>query len=267
MRHAWRAWMAAAAGSSLIAAAPVTLAPARATYEVSLEKGLPGGAVSVRGRTVIEFRTTCDGYETTQRFLSDTSDPDGDVTRSDFLVTAWESMTGQTMRFDVTNMVDGAIVEHEIGTASRDPAALGQVTLTTPPDTAFALPAGTVFPTEQTIQVLEAAEAGARTSNGPVFQGGDASALYYSTAVIGNPLAVGNPARDSVAGDADLVDGVATWPVLLSYFDNSGGETPQYEVATHLYANGILGTMTLIYPRFTLKAKLTKIERLSAPSC
>ena len=270
MIQALRAMLAAAVGLSLMAAAPIHLASARATYEISLAKGLPGGAVAMRGRTVIEFRATCTGYKTTQRFLADTSDAQNHVSRSDFAVTAWESRTGRTMRFDVTNMVDGELVERYVGRATRHDGAPGQVTLTKPRGGEFALPAGALFPTAQTIAVIEAARSGQRSYKGPVFQGGGKSDLYYSTAVIGKPLPAGHPARESVAGDADLLSRVAAWPVLLSYYstkDGTTGETPEYEVAAHLYANGILGTMTLIYPRFTLKAKLTKLERLSAPRC
>lgn len=268
MSQRLRAWAAALAGLSLIAAAPIALAPARATYEVSLVKGLPGGAVSVRGRTVIEFRDTCDGYETTQRFLADTADPESNVSRSDFLVKAWESRSGRTMRFDVANMVDGAVVERYVGKATRGDDGAGEVNLITPPDIAFALPPGTVFPSEQTIAVLKAAGAGKRTYSGPVFQGGGASDLYFSTTVIGKMLPVGDLARESVSGDADLLSGAPAWPVLMSYFpDGKNGETPEYEVSANLYANGVIGSMTLIYSRFTLKAKLVKVEHLSAPRC
>ena len=268
MSHSLRAMAAAMLGLGTIAAAPVALAPARATYEVSLVKGLPGGAVSVRGRTVIEFRTTCDGYETTQRFLADTADPDNNVSRSDFLVKTWESRTGGTMRFDVTNMVDGAVAERYVGQAKRDDEAAGEVDLTTPNDTNFALPGGTVFPTMQTAEVLKAAQAGQRSYSGPVFQGGGPTDLYFSTTVIGKELPAGGAARESVSGDADLLNGTPAWPVLMSYFpDGKDGETPEYEVAADLYANGVIGSMTLIYARFTLKAQLVKVERLSAPAC
>jgi len=48
---------------------------------------------------------------------------------------------------------------------------------------------------------------------------------------------------------------------------SDSAETPEYEIAADLYANGVIGTMTLIYARFTLKAKLVKLERLSTPPC
>jgi len=268
MSHSLRAIAAAMLGLGTIAAAPIELVPARATYEVSLLRGVPGGAVSVRGRTVIEFRATCDGYETTQRFLADTADPDDNVSRSDFLVKTWESRTGATMRFDVTNMIDGAVAERYVGQATRDDDKAGETELTTPPGTSFALPAGTVFPTMQTIEVLKAAGAGQRSYSGPMFQGGGPTDLYFSTTVIGKPLLAGDPTRESVSGDADLLSGTPAWPVLMSYFpDGRDGETPDYEVSADLYANGVIGSMTLIYSRFTLKAQLVKVERLSAPAC
>ena len=115
------AFCAAVLGLWLVAAAPapVELASVRATYEVSLEHALPAGLVAVRGRTAIEFRNTCDGYETTQRFLADMTNAQGNVSRSDFAVTAWESRNGRAMRFDITNMVDGEVAERYKGRASN----------------------------------------------------------------------------------------------------------------------------------------------------
>jgi hypothetical protein len=54
----------------------------------------------------------------------------------------------------------------------------------------------------------------------------------------------------------------------MSYYTPGGdGETAEYEIAARLYENGVIGTMEMIYPRFTLKAKLVKVEKLSPPRC
>lgn len=270
MTRCLRAASAIVVGLGMIAAAPapVSLVSNRATYDVSLASALPGGVVAVRGRTVTEFRDTCDGWATTQRFLSDMTDAANNVSRSDFVITAWESKAGKLLTFDFTNMVDGQVIEHRKGTATRNDDGTVDVALTVPREAHLQLPAGTMFPTEQTVKVLQAAEAGRSEMNGSVFQGGDKTDLYVSTAAIGKPLPLAGALDDVPSGAADMLRGVQAWPVLMSYFSSSGDAlTPEYEVSSRLYANGIVGTMSLIYARFTLSAKLTKIEPLSTPPC
>lgn len=269
MRECLRLAVAIVAASAGVAAAPLpVLVSNRSTYEISLAHALPGGMAAVRGRTVVEFRDRCDGWETTERFLADMTDADGNVSRTDFVTTAWESKSGRSLRFDVTNMAGGRIVEREKGTAARNEDGSGDVTLTIPAEKHFSLPPGTVFPIAQFVEAIEAAQAGKESLSGPVFQGGDESDLYFSTASIGKPVPAGDPSRDK-PDDADgLLAEAQAWPILMSYFPNSKeGVTPDYEVASRVYANGLAGSMSLIYKHFTLKAALTKVERLSTPPC
>lgn len=257
-----------AASAGIAAAPPPVLVSNRSTYEVSLAYAAPGGMAAVHGRTIIEFRDRCDGWETTERFLADMTDADGNVSRTDFVTTAWESKSGRSMRFDVTNMADGQIVERDKGTATRNEDGSGDVVLTVPAEKHFSLPTGTVFPMAQTVGVIEAAQAGKGSLSSPVFQGGGESDLYFSAASIGKPVPDGDSSRDKPDDAAGLLAEAQAWPVLMSYFSNSKeGVTPDYEVAARVYANGIAGSMSLIYKHFTLKATLTKVERLSTPPC
>lgn len=270
MREGLHLSAAILAASASVAAVPLpgNLVSNRSTYEVSLAHALPGGMAAVNGRTVIELRDRCDGWETTERFLADMTDADGNVSRTDFVTATWESKSGQTLRFDITNMVDGQIVEREKGIATRSQDGPGDVALTAPSDRHFPLPTGTEFPMQQTIDALRAAETGKTNLSGPLFQGGSETDLYFSTVSIGKPMPVGDPARDRPEDTAGLFDGIRAWPVLMSYYPNSEeGVMPDYEVASRFYANGLIGTMSLIYKRFTLTAKLVKVERLSTPPC
>lgn len=262
-----RAVIAVTLGLGLIAAAPVRLVSNRAIYKVKLAHALPGGLIAVNGRTVIEFRNTCDGYETKQRFIADMTGPDNNVSRSDFVIEAWEAKTGHAMRFDITNMVDGQIAERYKGHASLDADGAGKVVLSVPVKKSFALPAGTILPAIQTLAVIRAAQAGKRSLNRTVFQGGDKTDLYFSTATMGAPVSAEVTNREAAAA-GDLLKGVRAWPVLMSYYPtNADAVSPEYEIAARLYANGVLGAMSMVYSRFTLRATLQKVERLSTPSC
>jgi hypothetical protein len=253
------------AGAGSASAATVVLAPNRAIYELSLAHTSAGGAIAAHGRIVIEFRDVCDGWTTTQRLLADMTDADGKVAREDFLVTAWESKTGREMRFDITNSIDGKLIERQRGRAKEEADGSGIVELAEPKALQFALPKGTEFPTGQAVDILQAGLAAQTSAKAFVFQGGNKSALYLSTVLIGRKVT--DSQSEHPIDKTGLVKNVSAWPVLISYFPNDAqSETPDYEVASLLYANGVIGSMSLIYSNYTLKATLTQVEPLP-PAC
>jgi hypothetical protein len=255
------------AGAANVSAMPIHLVPNRATYDLRLEHTSPGGAVAAHGRMIIQFRDTCDGWSTAQRTVADLTDADGAISRSDFLIAAWESKDGKTMRFDVKNANGGKLDKEKRGTATLTDDGDVIVSLLAPVRREFALPVGTVFPTAQTEALVAAAARGQRNVKRVVFEGGDEGDLYVSTAVIGRPAMPQATAAEHVVDEGGLIRNVPAWTVLVGYFDNKrGAELPEYEIATRLYANGIGGSMSLVYPRYTLRATLTRIEPLTS-SC
>jgi hypothetical protein len=260
---------AIAAGLAMVAAgaaaAPTVLVPNRAIYDVSLDKTSAGGIITAHGRVVIEFRDVCDGWTTTQRMVADLSDADGRVSRTDYLVNSWESKIGREMRFDITNSADGQLLERLRGDAKIGEDGSGDVSLAEPKPLDFLLPAGTQFPTGQILDVLKAAEEGRSSLKGIVFQGGDKSDVYLSTVLIGKKGAA--TPSEAALDKSGLLKNVAEWPVLVSFFPNTAqSETPDYEIASRLFANGIIGSMSMIYSKYTLKATLIGLEPVP-PNC
>lgn len=253
-----------AASAMGAAPAPVPLVSNRALYDVSLERTTPGSIVAVRGRTVIDFQANCKDWKTTQRFVADMTDADGNVSRSDFTVEATEAKDGGRMRFHITNRLDGQIAEDHQGVATVDDKG-GEVTLTGKAKTHFTLPPNTIFPTEHTLEILAAAAAGQSHLMRKVFQGGDKSDLYDVAATIGTKSTLAQTTKERALDKSGLLKGVDSWPVLVSYYSNTTS-TPEYEVGSRLYANGIIGSMSLVYSRFTLRARLVRLEPLTA-SC
>jgi hypothetical protein len=244
-------------------AMPVHLVANRATYDLRLDHTSPGGAVAGRGRMVIQFRDTCDGWSTAQRMVADLTNADGNVSRTDFLVTAWESKDGKAMRFDVKSANGGKLEKEKRGTAAVADDGSIVVTLLSPVRRQFTLPAGTIFPTEQTLELANAAARGPGMVKRLVFQGGDESDLYFSTAVIGRGAAPQATSAERAIDKTGLLKYVSAWTTLVSYFASKrSADLPDYEVATRLYANGISGSMSLIYTRYTLQATLSRLEPL-----
>jgi hypothetical protein len=258
---------AAMLDTTSVAAMPIHLVPNRATYDLQLEHTSPGGAVAARGRMVVQFRDACDGWSTAQRMVADLTGSDGAISRSDFLVTAWESKDGKSMRFDVENASGSKLDREKRGNATLAGDGGAAVSLLAPARREFALPAGTIFPTAQTEALVAAATRGQANVKRVVFEGGDEGDTYVSTAVIGRPVSSQATMAEHAVDSAGLIRNVPAWTVLVSYFDNKrGADLPEYEIATRLYANGISGSMSLVYSRYTLRATLTRLEPL-VPSC
>lgn len=247
------------------AAAPSPqLASYRAVYEVTLEH-TSGGVLAAHGRMAVEFRDTCDGWTTSQRLIADMTDSQGAASRTDFFVTAWESKDGRTMRFDISNSHDGKTLSRQRGSAELAADGSGHVELAAGRPAKFSLPRGTEFPTAQILSVLRVAQNGSGSVKHLVFQGGDRTDLDFSTAVVGKRVVAPSIAADLAADRRGLVKNTPAWPVLISYYPvSSRAETPDYEVATHLFANGVNGSMSLVYPDYTLRATLVRLEPLQS---
>ncbi|HEX3943555.1 MAG TPA: DUF1849 family protein [Rhizomicrobium sp.] len=233
---------------------------AREVYDVSLAR-TSGYLFTARGRTVVETHAGCGGTHTVQRSILDVTYKDGQPIRTDFTIEAWESTDGRTLRFRVRNMQSGDGTEAHDGTAKLATDGQGHVTFTTK-DKPFALPRGTMLPVAFSRAMLAAAQKGHDVDNHLVFQGGGPSALVTAAVKIGHPP---SKSHETAKDPAGLLKGGAAWPILISYFSNDG-ESPTSEVATLLYANGLLGSFSLVYPQFTLRAKLMRVERLPS-SC
>jgi hypothetical protein len=242
-------------------AIPSDLASSREIYDVSLAH-TSGYLLSARGRTVVETHGNCrGGTRTLQRSLSDVTYKDGQPMRTDFVIDTWESRDGRTLRFHVSNTQTGYGTEKHDGTAQLAPDGTGKVSFTSH-DKPFALPRGTAFPGSFSRALLDAANKGHDLANRMVFQGGGSSALVTAAAKIG---AKQSGAHELAKDPNHLLRGMSAWPILISYFPTEG-ELPASEVAAHLYSNGLLGSLSLGYPQFSLRAKLVRVERLKS-SC
>jgi envelope integrity protein B len=252
---------------SAVQAQAAALESHRAIYEIGLARTSPGGMVAARGRTVIEFRDACIGWSTTQRFVADMTNAQGDPARTDFIATTWESKDERAMRFTLKNSIDGKTSQHFAGTATLAASGRGTVEMSVPHGRNFPLPVGVMLPTAHTLQVLAAAQAGQSSIHELVFQGGDKTNLYDATAIIGRQATPAEMEEDHDADKDGLLKGQTARSILISYFPyGSRGTAPDYEVAYRLYSNGVVSSMSLIYSHFTLRASLARLEKLP-PDC
>src|SRR5690242_2717456 len=80
-------------------AGPLSLAPHRAVYDLSLADSSGGGSVaSVSGRMVMEFTgSRCSGYTTKLRFVTQTEDSDGQHQLTDSRASTFEAGDGRRL--------------------------------------------------------------------------------------------------------------------------------------------------------------------------
>ena len=251
----------AALSATSVSAAPLVLQSHRAVYDVTLSQTRPGAMAAVGGRTVIEFRDVCTGYTTAQRFIADMTTAQGETTRNDFSISQSEGKDGKLMRFKIASAVNGKTTEKFTGIGDMTTTGNGQVKFTVPKRGSFVLPGGTLMPTQHTLEILKLAASGATSLRRMVYQGGDQKEVYDTTTLIGKKTGL-TPEDRAVDKDGILKD-MPAWSAMVSYFPHDSTDAAaEYEVAYRLYGNGVISSMTFIYSNFTLKAELTRLEKL-----
>lgn len=242
--------------------------PHRAVYDLSLKRASNANVIEAGGRLVMEWSADCEGHVLNQRILTRLVDSEGEEMLNDYQVTSWESLDGASFRFNSRNEINGELVEEVAGSARLErPGGPGVVNFTKPEPATLELPAGVLFPTEHTMAVIEAARAGKRMLELPLFDGSGADALFSTFSVIGE--------RESGAPEAErhsTLDGVASWPVHLAYFPippkpEQPEGVPEFETGMRLFENGVTGDIMLDYGGFKLDGVLSRLDALPRPSC
>jgi hypothetical protein len=124
-----------------------------------------------------------------------------------------------------------------------------------------------MFPTAQTLHIIQAAQSGDKTTEVKIYDGSDSGQKVFDTmTVIGHGTE--DPSADKVAAQAQALHGVKRWPVLVSYFDPSKPDgSPNYVLGFDLYANGVSENLRINYGNYVLNGEMTKFELLPQKSC
>jgi len=239
------------------------LAPHRAAYALSLGRSDSGSGVEgARGAMIIEWDASCEGWTVQQRIALDLALANGGDVRSKTAYTSWESLDGREYRFRVNSKRDGEDTETFAGEAALDGDGAGEARYSDPEGRVMALPAGTLFPTAHTIELLEQAEAGDPLLFAVVFDGATEEGAARVNAVIGRP------AEPGAADAAELIAGVRGWRMRLAFFDFIGeASEPHYEVGVVLLENGVARSLEMDYGGFVINATLERVEPVGKPAC
>lgn len=262
---------AAKPGSTM--AAPATkLVPHRAVYEMSLDEARSAsGITAVDGRMVFEFTgSECEGYSLNMRMVTEMTDSQGQTNLTDLRSSTWEQGDGQKFRFQSTQYVNDKLGDVTTGRATRtEPNTAVSVKISQPAHAELNLPGQVLFPTQHSIALIDAAEAGKSILQAELYDGSEkGQKVYETTSFIGKPVPPNSEQTlEPVAKDKGL-GGIISWPVSIGYFEPKRGDlTPSYQIDFRLYANGVSRELLIDYGDFSIRGTLTSLEYLKAGEC
>lgn len=261
--------VALAASAPSVAAGPAVPAPSvevtphRAVYSMALASAKnSSGVIAAHGALSFEWGDSCDGWTIEQRYklqLAFAQNVEVEITTN---YITWESKDGTSYRFKVRKTKNGKPEEEVSGSAELDGAKGGSADFTLPAKSAMKLPAGTIFPTQHTLLLLQRAQAGDRMVPRVVFDGATAEGASLVSALIGRALPAPEAATDALLKRPG-------WGMRMAYFgiDKADTAEPDYEIGMDLQDNGVARGIRLDYTDFSIKGTLEKLEPLPKPPC
>jgi hypothetical protein len=248
-------------------AAAQHFAPHRALYDMSLHgTGRDSSIMSVEGEMLAEWTETCEGWTLEHRSSFEIGVGGEQAVRLSTHVATWESRDGLSYRFNVRNVERDGNEERVEGFARLDGEGKGgSVRYARPEAKTVPLPAGTIFPTAHSNEVLARAGEATVSFKRIVFDGLSADGLFDVSAVIGTPNREG---VEPVRAAAKPLAGLRSWNTHIAFFRyGSSDAAPDNEVSFRMYANGVTDDMIIDFGQFKVLAVLKALELAPRPSC
>lgn len=263
----------AGAGIGLPEVQASPLASHRAQYDLRLGHAVQSSPVNgARGRLVVEWQDTCEGFTTNQRLYTEFLTEDGGATVSDIWLSSWEARDNSLFRFTLTSLTNGAVDERVRGEARPGakgaPAAAmaGQAVYSEPKGERVPLPTNVLFPTAHMLALVTAARTGEHVLERSVFDGSRKDGLSDVSAFIGRMQGPGASLGPKGLKNASPLMNARSWPVRLAFFTPAKADSlPDYEFAFRLYENGVATGLVFDYGEFVVIGTLRSIEAL--PGC
>jgi len=248
------------------------LAAHRAVYEMTLDDARSAsGITGVDGRMVFEFTgSPCKGYSLNMRMVTHMTDSQGQTNLTDLRSSTWEQGDGQKFRFQSAQYLNDKLGDVTMGRAVREtPNTAVKVNLSQPAPAELNLAGQVLFPTQHSLALIEAAQAGETIFLAQIYDGSEkGQKVYDTTTFIGRKVSPGGDAELEPAAKEKGLGDLASWPVSIGYFElNDGDLTPSYQIDFRLYENGVSRDLLIDYGDFSIHGTLTALEYLPVPEC
>ena len=268
------AWGAFAAPLPAGAAEGVGLMPHRAVYDITLVDARPGAGISdLKGRMVYEFTgAACNGFTQKMRFVTSTTNQEGETSITDMRTSSWEDAAGDRFRFDNSQYRNQRRVEQTVGEALRrkNPGEI-RVDLKQPKKKVIKISGSAMFPIQHSSRMLEAAREGKHVFTADLFDASEkGEKVYLTSAYIGSRLAPDYNQRLPDVPGTEALNGLAAWPVALSYYDQGTEQEdalPSYELTFIYFDNGVSRRLLIDYGNFSIRGELKELTMLEPETC
>jgi hypothetical protein len=277
-------------------ATPVRLQPHRAIYDISLDETGPAMSIgSISGRVVYELMgSTCEGYAQNMRFVTETTNTEGQASTTDLRTSSWEDKLARSMRFSSSTFGNDQLVEQTQGTATKTdakshtgkkpdgaakisepgPASLQSLAIdvTKPERKSARIGEPVYFPIDHSVAIIRQAKSGSRVFAGNLYDGSEGGEKYYFTSAAIGPVSAKNELRDvpKLTGDAAKLEGVRSWPISIAYFKPEArhfDQLPLYEMFFRFHENGVTSQLIIDHGDYRLKGELKELTLLDQSPC
>ncbi len=246
------------------AAVAVEVEPHRATYVIELTDQEPGaGILALEGEQIVLWERVCDGWVIEQELDVDILYAQGTTLHFRVDYDVWESMDGQDLRFNARVTVNQMATEEYSGIATLSGNGPGTAHYRLPGPRQLPLPAGTLFPTGFSREMLRRAKEGEFQYDSLLFDGSEGSGVEEARITIGAPIPAGESTEELLAQSV-------SWPIEMSSYayEADGGRGPLLdEVRSRLHANGVTEWWEAEMDGFAIRADLRKLVALDLPAC
>lgn len=258
----------AGTSSAALAGPASSILPHRAGYELSLRSVRSGsGIIDVTGLLSYDWTDSCDGWIVEQRYVLQVVRGDGPVAEISASYANWESKDGLRYRFNVKRghgSDDDSEPSEVQGEATlKGKGKAGVARFEKPEKQEIVLPAGTLFPTEHTIVLIQKAKEGVKFDRHPVFDGAEVEGPSMMTAFL-------LPKRDAPPDGKPKVLTAAqpVWPVTIAVFsEGDKSETPSFEMTIYLQEDGVVPELIMDYGDFSVVGHMKIFEKLPKAEC
>jgi hypothetical protein len=242
----------------------------RAIYKMTLASAKSGsGVTAASGAMSYKFGDSCDGWTVENKTALTFSYSDGPPVATTWDFVTWESKDGLHYRFHVRSTRDAVVNEEIDGTADLDGKGKGGTAkFTLPEPKTLKLPAGTLFPTEHTLRMIELAQHGEHLAERTLFDGTGTDNTFAVSAIIGKAAQATKVSAPDLPGINRMLLASTSWPMQMAFFpDGSTDPEPDYEVGVRYYQNGVADDVLQSFGNFSLRGTLEKLEALPKPDC
>jgi hypothetical protein len=249
----------------------VQFRPHRAVYDISFDHATPGsGVADMTGRMVYEMTgTKCGEYAQNMRFVTRMTNQEGVAQVNDLRTSSFEELAQHRLRFSSSQYENQKLSEASQGSAGPgNGSSFTEVKLTKPAKKTVKLPSDIYFPIQHSLALVEAARAGHSQFTANLYDGSDKGEKFYETSAVIGPRTA--PGGSSGSSNADKLDGLASWPIAIGYFEPGPSRLdalPTYELSFRFYENGVSSRLYIDYGDFAIRGELKELTFLEEGKC